>query len=423
MAITPDQVQALRPLLDLIYSGEGGYESVNRGRAGDTPGGWPGLTKLTLGDVMEAQAQGRVNAVGAPQFIAGTLKQVATEAKADRKAPFDASMQDLLAAWLVLGRKRPKLARYLRGEVSGGAALRDAIDELAYEWASLPLHTGKGAYDGDRAGNKAHGKVEAVEKALLAARSNLAALKAKPSVPSAGSPKQPAAAADEPKVLYRITAVQDTWLKKSAEPASLLPDSEKVLCKKGQTWDVVARVELPRDAHAVVTLSHGAGTWHVFEPHWSRPGTTGPAPAAAIDWSDFSCQITEFLTVGEVLQWDHRRRPASNSADIRRILSLAQQHRAIRIAAGVPIGVTSWYRPEPINRQVGGVVGSYHISGRAMDVYPVGRPLDWLYQLMRQRWTGGLGDGRHRGFIHLDDQGSGRFVPGGGVGPARVWTY
>jgi hypothetical protein len=54
---------AVKPLLDLIAAGEGGYESINRGQAGDTPGGYPGLSGLTLGEVMDLQQRGKIFAV------------------------------------------------------------------------------------------------------------------------------------------------------------------------------------------------------------------------------------------------------------------------------------------------------------------------------------------------------------------------
>jgi hypothetical protein len=158
------------------------------------------------------------------------------------------------------------------------------------------------------------------------------------------------------------------------------------------------------------------------------------APAAAppaalllqpgmIDWSDFDALVTPNLTVGEVLQFDRRRRPSAQSSVIPRILSTAAEFQSIRQAWGRPLGMTSFYRPEPINREVGGVPGSFHVTGLAIDIYPIGMPLQALYNWLLVRWTGGFGDGRNRGFIHLDRRNGGRFVPGAGVRPAAVWTY
>jgi putative chitinase len=250
--------------------------------------------------------------------------------------------------------------------------------------------------------------------------------------PTASAPEgKPAAAPQRPEI-FTLQAVQDTWLKKSTDPAADLPEEQKVLVPAGHQLPVVATRELQGDVHEVVELGHGAGQWHIFPPHYRR--LQGKAPAAApdpalalhpgeIDWRNFAALVTPNLTVGEVLQFDQRRRPSAQSSVIPRILVTADEFQAVRNAWGRPLGVTSFFRPEPINREVGGVPNSFHVQGLAMDIYPVGLPLQALYQWLIVRWTGGFGDGRDRGFIHLDRRNGGRFVPGGGVRPAVVWWY
>jgi len=68
----------LLPLADLIAKGEGDYNAVNRGYAGDTPGGIQGLTGLTfenytVGQVIAYQKRW-LYAVGRYQFIPTTLR-------------------------------------------------------------------------------------------------------------------------------------------------------------------------------------------------------------------------------------------------------------------------------------------------------------------------------------------------------------
>ena len=62
----------MKPLQDLVLSGEGGFTSANRGMAGDTPGGIPGLDSMTVGDWKNLYKQG-YNALGGPQFIESTF--------------------------------------------------------------------------------------------------------------------------------------------------------------------------------------------------------------------------------------------------------------------------------------------------------------------------------------------------------------
>jgi len=246
-----------------------------------------------------------------------------------------------------------------------------------------------------------------------------------PQQPAESSPAVDASKAAEAKprpLFFTLQAVEDTWLKKSTEQASSLPADQKVAVRRGQTYGVVETTEIPEHASERVELASGAGSWIVYSPHFRRlQAATRPA-AGPIDWSDFSCLVTPNLTVGEVLQFDHRRRPPANSADIRRILATAAEYQKVRTAWRRPLGVTSFYRPEPINRQVGGVWGSYHVSGLAVDLYPIGASLDSFYNWISRRWTGGLGDGRRRGFIHLDRR-QGGFVPGAGAWPAARWPY
>jgi hypothetical protein len=233
-------------------------------------------------------------------------------------------------------------------------------------------------------------------------------------------------------VIFIFQAVQETWLKKSTAAAADLPEDQKVMVPAGHQMPVVAFTELPGQAHELVELGHGAGQWHAFSPHFRRLQAKAPAaapPAAlllqpgAIDWGNFDALVTPNLTVGEVLQFDRRRRPSAQSSVIPRILGTAAEFQSIRQAWGRPLGMTSFYRPEPINREVGGVPNSFHVSGLAMDIYPIGLPLQVLYDWLIVRWTGGFGDGRDRGFIHLDRRTGGRFVPGAGARPADFWRY
>lgn len=170
-AAAPNPFAAVRPLLDLIAEGEGDYSSVNRGRAGDTPAGWPGLERLTIGQVQKLQQEGTLFAVGRYQFIPETLRLAVAAAGFSSADLFNAETQDWLAVALLLGGKRPALRDYLQG---GNVTIEAAQLDLAKEWASIPQANGRGVYDGDAAGNRATAKVNRVQSALKAARAGLA---------------------------------------------------------------------------------------------------------------------------------------------------------------------------------------------------------------------------------------------------------
>lgn len=242
-------------------------------------------------------------------------------------------------------------------------------------------------------------------------------------LPEEGAAALPVVKAQPKPMLFELEALQDTWLKKEPKQATELGGKAKVAVLKGQRYGVCGYREAAQDAHGQVELAAGAGTWFVFEPHWRRLQGGGEAIPAAVDWEDFDCLVTPHLTVGEVLQWDKRRVPGPDSAARTWLLRTAAEFEKVRVAWGGPLGVTSFYRPEPINGQVGGVPGSRHTTGEAFDVYPVDRSLESFYEWVRVRWTGGLGDGRPRGFIHLDTRGGGGFVPGAGARPSAEWLY
>jgi len=72
--------QRITPLADLLSKGEGNWNSVNRGYAGDTPGGIKSVTgknfdQMTIGQVMRMQRHS-IYAVGRYQFIPTTLRSV-----------------------------------------------------------------------------------------------------------------------------------------------------------------------------------------------------------------------------------------------------------------------------------------------------------------------------------------------------------
>ncbi len=154
-------------LIDIIIGGEGGYDSVNRGTAGDTPGGHPGLREKTLGEVMALQSSGQVFAVGAAQFIPETLKVAMRDAGLSSTDKFSPRNQRAMAMALMIGTKQPALAAYLNGTSDDLNAAHQAI---ANEWASIQGPSGRGSYDGDSAGNYAGTSGDAVKQLLIAAR-------------------------------------------------------------------------------------------------------------------------------------------------------------------------------------------------------------------------------------------------------------
>ena len=145
-------------LLDLVTSGEGGLNSVNRGNAGDTPGGaksilGKNLTDMTVDEVHAQQYPygAGLNAVGKYQIIPSTMegfiKYLRSQGIDTSKRKFDASIQNMFGPYSI-NKKRAKVGRFLTGDTS--VSLDTAQLELAAEYASIgvPYDMKKGSYNG-----------------------------------------------------------------------------------------------------------------------------------------------------------------------------------------------------------------------------------------------------------------------------------
>ena len=143
------------PLADLISKGEGDWNAVNRGWAGDTPGGIQGLTgktfdQYTVSQVMQFQERW-LYAVGRYQFIPVTLRYAVAMSDVKPTDKFTPETQNKLFAAL-LDHKRPAIGAYIRGhhDYKGWA-----LNELAKEWASVEYRYGRSYYS-HVGGNRAH---------------------------------------------------------------------------------------------------------------------------------------------------------------------------------------------------------------------------------------------------------------------------
>ena len=168
-------------LFDIIASGEGGYNSVNQGVAGDTPGGAKSvvgkdLTDMTVREVMAAQDAGQLFAVGKYQIIPKTMKGFVQNSPdpIDMDDKFNAATQEKFKQY-VMDVKRPAVGRYIRGESNDRT---EAAQELSREFASIGLakaeagrQRGESRYSGT-GGNRASIAPEEIESALDRARSS-----------------------------------------------------------------------------------------------------------------------------------------------------------------------------------------------------------------------------------------------------------
>lgn len=136
----------MKPLQDLVLSGEGDFTSANRGIAGDTPGGIPNLDSKTVGDWKNLYRQG-YNALGGPQFIENTFLGAVNRLGLSDNTVMSGDVQLKLFNELILGGvKRPKITAYLNGTSND---LQGALEDMSLEFASVANpNTGITSYQG-----------------------------------------------------------------------------------------------------------------------------------------------------------------------------------------------------------------------------------------------------------------------------------
>ncbi|MBW1973481.1 MAG: DUF882 domain-containing protein [Deltaproteobacteria bacterium] len=87
---------------------------------------------------------------------------------------------------------------------------------------------------------------------------------------------------------------------------------------------------------------------------------------------------------------------------------LIEALQKLRDLIGLPINITSGYRCKKHNREIGGTKGSYHLKGKAADIYVTNLHPTKLYEKAKEIEAfknGGIGIYLDEGFIHVDVRG------------------
>lgn len=115
---------------------------------------------------------------------------------------------------------------------------------------------------------------------------------------------------------------------------------------------------------------------------------------------------TDLIIPGGNLTWGEVTANCSRIPDTKELeenlLATARYFQAIRDVYGSPIDISSGFRPESVNRAIGGARFSQHVKALALDLIPRDGGLTKLLNVVLQSKTVGVGDGRKKGFIHAD---------------------
>jgi Peptidase M15 len=242
----------------------------------------------------------------------------------------------------------------------------------------------------------------------------------------------------------KAIATQSTTLTKDSVDSSAAASNRVFEVNQGSEFNIRAIApQINAQGKRLITFDRGIGaqgfnTWFLFPLHWQIEGTprydypeatdckaateSTPLQKKAVDWWDGrEDMISQFFAEHDVTNGDERRIPSKESDVEKRVLAMAAELDKIRQEWAHPIGVTSWNRPYAVNREVGGVSNSQHITGGAADIYTLDDRDYEFEDFLDRHWGGGLGYGvaSGRGFTHLDlREGGWRRGPG-----TIRWTY
>jgi hypothetical protein len=164
---TPQKIN--NNLLNMIGSADGGsmgYDAANRGKAGDTPGGIPGLSNMTISDIMQLQKDKKLFAAGRYQIIPSTLERLIDNKYGNigvtKNDVFSPEIQDKMVQALIDHRLK----------VAGNDPVKQQL-ELSKEFAAIANpSTGKSFYEG-KGNNRASISTEKIQSALRPSGDNL----------------------------------------------------------------------------------------------------------------------------------------------------------------------------------------------------------------------------------------------------------
>jgi hypothetical protein len=165
--ITDTKINAIKSLVAPAESGKMGYDAANKGKAGDTPGGIPGLSNMTIQQVMKLQSEKKLFAAGKYQIIPSTLAGLmngayGSEGKLSPETKFSPEVQELFGSLLI----KKRLER------AGSDPIKQQY-ALSQEFASIANPYTESSYYDKRGNNKASISTQQIQTALNTTGDNL----------------------------------------------------------------------------------------------------------------------------------------------------------------------------------------------------------------------------------------------------------
>jgi len=185
----------------------------------------------------------------------------------------------------------------------------------------------------------------------------------------------------------------------------------------------VVREELPRWVHAGEAVLAGLERRRAAEvalfcgDQRLQPAAQQSSPRLTPQ-SSFSVKVTPNIRLGE-FALDKPERRFTQQHQIETATALANfMEKVRREFKGLPLIITSGYRPKSVNDAVGGAKSSEHLYSRpnegAVDFYVEGVPILQVQAYCDKHWPFSVGYGAPKGFVHLGRRADGQ---------RRRWDY
>lgn len=234
----------------------------------------------------------------------------------------------------------------------------------------------------------------------------------------------------------KIIITRDTYIKTSTDQSSELSETEKHPLSAGTELEIAAF--LPEDRHIKFTIANreddvkGRNTWYCFDEHCeiddpqpssnllllstNQPVITTLAnkntgPSISLPGYSSPFYLNNPIYPGSNFTWSeatkHGSRLPSEKSQVDNIIAVSKKLDLIRDYLGNrSMIITSWLRPPHINRAVGGVPNSRHITGDGVDFTVPSLNMYKVQENLKsfcQEHNMGLGLGAKRGnFVHVD---------------------
>lgn len=213
---------------DLIASGEGDYQSFNRGKAGDAAGEKIDFSQMTVAEVMQRQAlpegnPDRIFTVGKYQAIPETFAEAVQKLGIPADTKVTPALQEYIFSEYLLKDKRPDIRDYITGKSD---SLKDAQKAGAMEWAAVADPDTGLSFHGSVGNNKASISSDAFGNSLKSVRQAYANAIAQGSSPDEAWSRAVSSAASNTTLpsVRTSTGFQNTATEQPIDSPTLAPD-------------------------------------------------------------------------------------------------------------------------------------------------------------------------------------------------------